>query len=281
MMVGVVDVGGGLRGVYGAGVFDRCIDENIRFDYCIGVSAGSANIASYTAGQRGRNYRFFTDYTFRKEYMSLSNFIHSGSYLGLDYIYSTLTNQGGEDPLDFKTMSEFNGVIKTVATNALTGQPQYFGIDDYSLNDYGVLKASCALPVVCKPVSVGGVAYFDGGIADPVPIEKAFTDGCDKLVLILTKPLAQIPEKNPRNELTARLLKRNYPKLSESLCLMQSRYNDSIRKALEYQKQGRVLIIAPDDCCGMKTLTKDREKIDRLYTKGYENAAKIKEFVRL
>lgn len=281
MMIGVVDVGGGLRGVYGAGVLDHCLDDGVCFDYCIGVSAGSANIASYTAGQKGRNYRFFSDYTFRKEYMSLSNFLHSGSYLGLDYIYSTLTNQGGEDPLDFKTMSAFNGVIKTVATNALTGQPHYFCIDDYSLNDYGVLKASCALPVVCKPVSVGGVAYFDGGIADPVPIEKAFTDGCDKLVLILTKPLAQIPEKNPRNELTARLLKRNYPELSESLCLMQSRYNDSIRKALEYQKQGRVLIIAPDDCCGMKTLTKDRAKIDRLYRKGYENAAKIKDFVCL
>lgn len=281
MMVGVVDVGGGLRGVYGAGVFDRCIDENIRFDYCIGVSAGSANIASYTAGQRGRNYRFFTDYTFRKEYMSLSNFINTGSYLGLDYIYSTLTNQGGEDPLDFSAMSAYNGIIKTVATDALTGKAHYFGLDDYSLNDYGVLKASCALPLVCRPVVVNGVKYYDGGIADPVPIEKAFSDGCDKLVLILTKPLSALSDDNSRNELAAKLLYGSYPHLADSLEHMLYRYNNSVRKALEYEKQGRLLILAPDDCCGMKTLTKDRVKIDRLYHKGYENASKIKDFISL
>ena len=36
-MTGVIDVGGGLRGIYGAGVFDRCIDDGVKFDYCIGV----------------------------------------------------------------------------------------------------------------------------------------------------------------------------------------------------------------------------------------------------
>ena len=46
-LIGVIDVGGGLRGIYGAGVFDFCLDNNINFDYGIGVSAGSANIASF------------------------------------------------------------------------------------------------------------------------------------------------------------------------------------------------------------------------------------------
>ena len=57
--VGLIDVGGGLRGAYGAGVLDRCIDDGIRFDYCIGVSAGSANVAAFLAGQKGRNLRFY------------------------------------------------------------------------------------------------------------------------------------------------------------------------------------------------------------------------------
>ena len=50
-LIGVIDVGGGLRGIYGAGVFDFCLDNNINFDYGIGVSAGSANIASILAKQ--------------------------------------------------------------------------------------------------------------------------------------------------------------------------------------------------------------------------------------
>ena len=76
-----IDVGGGLRGIYAAGVLDYCMDKNIRFDLGIGVSAGSANLASYGAGQRGRNYQFYTEYAFRKEYMSLGsqkNKIHYG-----------------------------------------------------------------------------------------------------------------------------------------------------------------------------------------------------------
>ena len=51
MKTAVVDVGGGMRGVYASGVLDRCLKENIQFDLCIGVSAGSANLASYLSGQ--------------------------------------------------------------------------------------------------------------------------------------------------------------------------------------------------------------------------------------
>ena len=56
---GIIDVGGGLRGVYAAGVLDCCMDAGVQFDLGIGVSAGSANIASYLAGQKTRNYQFF------------------------------------------------------------------------------------------------------------------------------------------------------------------------------------------------------------------------------
>lgn len=66
MKTAVVDVGGGLRGVYAAGVLDRCLEDGIYFDAGIGVSAGSANIASYIAGQKGRNYQFYTEYSVRR-----------------------------------------------------------------------------------------------------------------------------------------------------------------------------------------------------------------------
>ena len=65
MKTGVIDVGGGLREIYAAGVLDYCMEHGIRFDVGIGVSAGSANLASYAAGQIGRNYKFYTEYAFR------------------------------------------------------------------------------------------------------------------------------------------------------------------------------------------------------------------------
>ena len=100
MKLGFVDVGGGTRGIYGAGVFDYLMEEGIVGDYFIGVSAGSANGASYLANQMGRNFVFYNEYAFRKEYMSMKNFIKTGSYIDLDYIYYTLSKENAEYPLD-------------------------------------------------------------------------------------------------------------------------------------------------------------------------------------
>ena len=99
--IGVVDVGGGFRGVYAAGVLDYCMDNGIRFDLGIGVSAGSANLISYCAGQRGRNYHFYVEYGMRKEYASVGNFLRKRSFVDMDYVYGTLSNSDGENPLDY------------------------------------------------------------------------------------------------------------------------------------------------------------------------------------
>ena len=105
MKFGIIDVGGGLRGIYGAGVLDRCMEEGVQFDCCIGVSAGSANMSSYVAGQHGRNKPFYLDYSFRREYMSVGNLVHKHSYLDLEYVYGALSNADGENPLDYPAVT--------------------------------------------------------------------------------------------------------------------------------------------------------------------------------
>ena len=99
--IGIIDVGGGMRGIYGAGIFDYLLDNNIDIPYCVGISAGSANVASYISKQKGRNFKFYTEYSFEKDYMSLSNLIHKGSYIDLDYVYGTLSNEDGKNPWNF------------------------------------------------------------------------------------------------------------------------------------------------------------------------------------
>ena len=126
LKVGAIDAGGGTRSIFGAGVLDKCMDFNINFDHFVGVSAGSANGASYLAGQRGRNLVFFNDYAFRKEYMSVEHFIKTGSYLNFDYIFGTLSNEDGEYPLDYDKMMANKCGFEIVATNAVTGRPIYF-----------------------------------------------------------------------------------------------------------------------------------------------------------
>ncbi|MCI1804853.1 patatin-like phospholipase family protein [Bifidobacterium psychraerophilum] len=275
----IIDVGGGYRAIFGAGVFDYCADHDLSFDHCYGVSAGSANLASFMAHQPGRTYRFYTQYAFRKEYASSRNFMRERNFVDLDYVYGTLSNHDGEDPMDFEAFERNPSDLTVVACNALDGSTKYFGKQDVSRDDYDIFKASSAVPVACEPYVIDGVPYFDGGICDPVPVQKAFDDGCDKVVLVLTR-LKDVPRKQHKDVLPARILRRSHPQAAELLLNRYRRYNDEVDKAKEYERDGSVLIVAPDDLCGLDTLSKNYEGLGRMYRKGYAMAPAIEEFIR-
>ena len=138
--------------------------------------------------------------------------------------------------------------------------------------------ASCCIPVACKPIVIDGVPYYDGALGDTIPLDKAFADGCDKVVLILTKPAGIIRDGGTDRKL-ARVIRRRYPKAAEQLTLRAQHYNEGIQKAQQLAAEGKVLIIAPDDTCGVKTLTRDQEALKKLYTKGLHDAEAIRDFV--
>ena len=278
MKIGIVDVGGGYRGIYAAGVLDYCMEEKIPFDLGIGVSAGSANLISYAAGQVRRNYRFYTEYGRRREYAGARNFLTKGTFIDLDYACSTLSNSDGEYPLDYAAFQSSPMDFYAVATHADTGSARYFGKSDITLDGYDVMKASCAIPVVCHPYAVKGQPYFDGALSDPVPVEKAFALGCDKVILLLTKPedLIRTPEQDER---IAHIMRRRYPDAAEGLRLHAQRYNEGVALAQKYAEAGKALIVAPDDTCGVTTLTRDPALLDTLYRKGCDDGVKIKNFL--
>lgn len=275
---GVIDVGGGMRGIYATGVFDRCLDDGVAFDVAIGISAGSANIASYISGQRGRNISFYADYSFRPQYMSARNFLLKGSYIDMDYVYSTLSNDGGENPLDYDAFASSPIDWRIVACNAKTGETKYFDKHDMARNRYDVLKASSSIPLVCKPYFIDGVPYFDGALGDTIPVEKAFEMGCEKVVLILTKPAAQ-PRPVGSDKKIASVLRWRYPKAAERLCGRADRYNFGVGLAQALERDGLALVISPDDTCGVDTLARDKDALARLYAKGYEDGAQVKPFL--
>ena len=94
--IGLVVEGGGMKCAYNAGILDAFLDEGITFDYCIGVSGGSGNLASYLAGQRGRNLRFFTEHIHSPNYFGLRSLLKTGDLFGLKYIYGELTRREGD-----------------------------------------------------------------------------------------------------------------------------------------------------------------------------------------
>lgn len=278
--VGVVDVGGGLRDIFGAGVFDRCIDEDVWFDYAIGVSAGSANLVSYLAGQRARAYKFYIDYAFRPEYMGMRNFLRSGNYVDLDYIYGALSRSDGENPLDYATFLQRATPFDVVATDAKTGQAVYFSSELMSQDDYGAIKASCCVPGVNRPYSWLGGSYYDGGMSDPIPFQKAFEAGCEKVVVILTRP-KEYRREAKADDLTVAMIKHRHFQAAETMRHRAEVYNQQLDELLKLEVAGKALVLAPqaEDVSQLHTLTKDHNLLQALYERGYDTAEVIRDFV--
>ena len=271
----MIDVGGGFRAIYGAGVMDRMMEDHVHVDHCYGVSAGSANMVSYISG---RSHTFYTQYAFRKEYASFDSYIKNHNYANLDYVYGTLSNHDGENPVDYEAFEKNPTGFTVVACNADDGSTKYFDKSDVSYDNFDIMKASSAVPVACEPYVIDGVPYYDGGIADPIPVQKAIDDGYDRIVVILTRPKDTVREQK-KDIGPATILKRTHPEAAEKLMNRYQTYNDEVALAKEYEKDGRVLILAPESMYGLNTLSKSFEGLERMYRAGYAAAAAIPAFL--
>lgn len=279
----IIDVGGGMRGMYSAGILDRLLDDKVEIPICIGVSAGSGNLASYCAGQKGRNYAFYEEYSSRRQYMSATNYLTKNTYFDFDYIYGDLTNTGGDNPLDYEAMKKSGRKLYVIATNTLTGKPACFSEDWIKPDHYDIFKASCAIPVLCHPYRVAGLEFCDGTVSNPVPVQKAFELGAEKVVLILSKPL-ELEAGDKNNRLMDLALKnirygRRYPQVVRALKERRRVYNESVRLAHKLEQEGKLLMVYPDELYGVRALSREKSGLHSLYLKGYEDGARIKQFI--
>ncbi len=279
-MVGIMDIGGGLRGNYVSGIIDYLLDNSIDIEYCLGVSAGSANLITYIAGQHGRLKSFYEEYSFEKQYMGIGNYFSKGMYINLDYIYSDITNSYGKNPLDFDAITKSTKKLVVAVTDSQTAEQKYFHKSDFAYNDFTLLKASCALPIITRqPVLFKNKKYFDGGISDPIPYKKAFDDGCDKLIICLTLPINYKKSAFPKWLVNLLLFK--YPQIAKAITMSHTLYHKRIKEILELEKQGKVLILYPENCFGIKTATRNKIGLNKLYELGYKDAEKIEKFLNL
>lgn len=277
-MLGIIDIGGGLRGVYTSGIYDYLMDNGIDIEYCLGVSSGSANLITYVAGQKGRTKRFYTEYSFEKKYLGAGSYIKNGMLINLDYIYSEITNSTGKDPLDYEAIKNSSKQFHCVTTVAKTAQPRYFTKDDMQQDDYTLLKACCAMPVACrKPIKFKGERFYDGGVSDPIPFKKAFADGCDKLIICITLPIDY--RKTPMPGFLVKLLLAGHSKVRDNILTMHNMYNNGIEAILELERQGKAIVIYPRECFDVNTISGEKENMEKLYQLGYEDGKRIEKFV--
>ena len=274
--IGLVAEGGGMKCAYSAGIMDKFLDHDIKFDYCIGVSAGAANLASLMAGQRERNLHFYVDHVKDPEYFGIRPFLTTGNLFNLKYIYGTLSNEGGSEALDFDKILENPCEYELAATNALTGKPEYFSKYQMIKNNYCHIMASSAIPAVSKPVFIDGIPYFDGGVSDAIPVKRAIEQGCDKLICILSK--SRHYKKGPQGmKFVYSFLCRKYPAIVKDLNERHIMYKNAQDLMFELERQKKAFIFSLETDLKVSTYAMDPALNRKLYENGLNDFEKQKE----
>lgn len=265
-MTGLVLEGGGMRGLFTAGVLDAFLDENIMTDRTYGVSAGACNMISYFTGQRGRSRAVNVNYVNDKRYMSWENLLRTGSLFGEEMMYHTIPTE--LLPFDYEKYQEVKPDAWAVCTSVLSGRPVYIRVPYDLRKEYQPILASMSLPLVSKPVPYNGDLLLDGGIADPIPAKRAIEDGCEKLIIVLTRELGYV--KQP--EATLKLSKavyHKYPSLIRALEKRHKVYNAELEYVRQLEEEGKAVIIRPPHPVDISRTEKDTKKLNALYQEGY------------
>ena len=276
---GIVFEGGAFRTIFSCGVMDALVENDIMPDYMIGVSAAAAYGVSMASKQPRRNLDVLMKYRNDKRYLGLSNMIDKDnkSIYGLEFSYETIPNE--LNLFDYDAFKQYKGDFYCVVTNLLTGQPEYM---KYTGDDRTntVLKATCALPMLFPPIIINDVPYMDGGLSDSIPYLKAIEDGCDRIIVVLTRQSGYTKTTSRSTKAIAYSYRNQYPKLTETMLTRASRYNESLKGLDQYVKEGRIITIQPITSKGFSRLEKDKNKILSMYNDGYNQCYELLDTIK-
>lgn len=270
---GLVVEGGGMRGVYTAGVLDYFMEKNLYFDDCYGVSAGACHISSYVSKQIGRSIKVTLDYINDKRYCSVNSLIKTGDMFGVEMLYDLIPNK--LELYDYDTFNKFKGNFYSVVTNCKTGKAEYIKIKDMK-KDIIAVRASSSLPLLSRIVEINGKEYLDGGITDSIPIKKSIKDGHKKNVVILTRDKTYRKSK-PKFLSLLKFKYKKYPNLVKAIENRYKMYNETLDFIEEEKAKNKVFIIQPKLPVKISRIEKDKDKLKELYDQGYEDAKELYE----
>lgn len=266
--LGLVLEGGGMRGIYTAGVLDFFIDHNIYTDGVIGVSAGACHACSYASKQRGRAFRTSTNYLKDKRYMSMRSLLTTGDLFGARFVYDDIPNK--LDPYDYDTFNRSAIRLYAVCSNVESGKAEYIPCVNMH-HDVLYVRASASLPLLSKIVEVDGKKLLDGGVCDSIPIKQFQRMGYEKNIIVLTRHLEYRKGKSSLLPLIRKAY-RKYPAFVKAMEERHIRYNRTLDEIGVMEKEGSVFVIRPQQPIDIGRLEKDSAKLKALYQQGYEDA---------
>jgi predicted patatin/cPLA2 family phospholipase len=266
---GLVLEGGGMRGLYTAGVLEYFMEQNLYFPYIIGVSAGACMAATYVSRQKGRNRRVNIDLVSDHRFVSFRNLLTKRQLFGMDFLFDEIPNRIVS--FDFETFFQSNEQFIVGTTDCKTGKPAYFSKIEHGENMLMLIRASSSLPFIAPPVQYNGHSLLDGGLADPIPLKKSQQDGNRKNVIISTKSVTYQQKQNVFSPFLVKLYK-SHPEIAKLLGEQTKIFNETKAYIESEKKKRTTFVIQPSITLPVRTIERNQNRLTELYELGYHDA---------
>ena len=260
-----------MRGLFTAGIIDVMMEAGVEPDGLIGVSAGAAFGCNYKSRQPGRAVRYNTRFAKDPRYSGLRSLIKTGDYFNAEFGYHIVPKE--YDIFDTEAFEQNRLVFFFVCTDVMTGKAVYHQMDRVTFDELEWLRASASMPLASKVVEVGGRKLLDGGVADSIPLAYFERIGYERNVVILTQPEGYVKEPNRLMPLM-RLALRKYPKMLEAMENRHLMYNQELEYVRQAEREGRCLVIRPDEKLPIGHISHDPENMRRVYEIGRRKGEK-------
>ena len=268
---GLICEGGAMRGMFTAGVLDVFLEEDIRFDGMVGVSAGATFGCNYKSRQIGRVIRYNKRFARDKRFCSIESLLRTGNLYNADFCYHEVPDK--LDLFDWDSFLTNPMKFYMVVTDVDTGRPVYHECKTADAEEMEWFRASASMPLVSRPVSIHGHTYLDGGISNAIPLRFMEHIGYTRNVVILTQDRAY--RKKPQPFMQAfQAIRRQYPLTYEAMKNRHQMYNEELADIHEKEKAGQVFVIQPSAPLGIHRVEHDPEELERVYQLGRSEGTK-------
>lgn len=262
---GLVLEGGGMRGVFTAGVLDALMKNEVYFPYIVAVSAGALHGLSYMSRQPRRARWSSIDMLKKYGYISLRSLVQNGSIFDPNILYERFPDE--IIPFDYKTYENNPATFEMVTTNCKTGRALYLSERYNHHRLIQIAKASSALPFVSQVTFVDHVPMLDGGIVDSIPIVRSIDTGHHENVVVLTRnrgyrstePDIKMPK----------FVYKEFPRLRVALSRRTEEYNHQLDLIERMEDWGEIVVIRPERPLEVGRITQDVVKLEHLYEEGF------------
>ena len=271
MKKGLILEGGAMRGMFSAGVMDVLMENGIKFDGAIGVSAGAAFGVNYKSGQIGRVLRYNTRFVRDKRYCGIRVLLKTGNIYSTEFCYDEVPLK--HDIFDFDAYESNPMEFYVVATDVETGEPVYHKYEGRKDHCFDWIRASASMPVVSEIVEIEGRKMLDGGISDSIPVKYFESIGYERNVAVLTQCKDFVKKKNALMPLI-RLKYRKYPHLVKTMKNRHTVYNETLSYIEKRERDGKLFVIRPETELPVSRVEKDPEKLKAAYEMGRQTALK-------